>query len=758
MNQFEDKTIEFLKTELETNTNSHIFLWHGIEGSGKSYLAKKYCDLNSACLYLKIDQSFSELEKLFVKNTFIFKKNNLVNSIVKYIKRKHIKYLFFDLHSNDNLITYCEVITQIMSICLRDSMNFSIVWLIDKRENMTSIHKNLSANFKEKLIKPISINMNLSLIDWKNILEEEYGANNISDDKLKLITEYSKSNIGLFLKQLFYLKSYGIFKEENNIYVIDENFDLETHLAEVYHGNIEQRYTALDLKTQKLLQKTSVIGDSFSLNVLTKAFDITNALSILHSVEIATKLIEFTDKNFSNGKFESQSVRNYLKKLIPENEYISACYELAQYYQNNTEQYELIDIKRIETYQKCAFYYFEAENYTIYVKYTLALISLLYSFEFYESAIVYGQELLKFLKTLIIDNNFTLENLSELLWILYKANLIIHSYNKSLYYFNKYINFSDKNYLIIDSIESKYLLGELYYNCGKINESYKVMSELEKKLNTCSQNMQIRILNMLSSIEETLDIPAFEKHYLKALNLAKDYDEYLYYQLLRKSNFLYHNKTGINYLLEAKNYFEDKSTLEFAFCNHNLATESMLLCLDNMDDVKQYLDVAYDNLNKSGCNDITYTNNSYAIYYILKEDYNKALKYIDKEEYIENEPFIQLAFLLNKCTCLRKIGKTEDAKESLQKAQQLNNDKTANFPYYHTIINLQYLLFAIEENDTSVINQLLLDVNDTLSFKGHFYAEYIDALFSNKDNYENNDITKYCAKNHILVCDLMFWE
>lgn len=139
---------------------------------------------------------------------------------------------------------------------------------------------------------------------------EVLGNINISDENLTYILDSSFGNIMYLNIAINYLKGENYIRFENGKYVCD---NLPSGiLTDVLKEFILQRYDRLDQTLKEVLSKSSIIGNVFNAELLSKPFQVINADAILQKIEKISQLIVHPDG--LSYSFENNDVYNLIKK------------------------------------------------------------------------------------------------------------------------------------------------------------------------------------------------------------------------------------------------------------------------------------------------------------------------------------------------------------------------------------------------------------------------------------------------------------
>lgn len=747
--KFYTENLKKLNDALDEDEGFGIWLWSERAGSGKSSLAKTDREGSEEIMYCS-PLTFAVFEKQFHCKAILQKHAtnhaHLLKGFVRYVTRKNVKRIYFDAESGTAQTGYYEIIARGIYSAVQKGIGLKAIFIFDDKEERLKAEQIFQDIFAERNIHNLELGLKWCAEDLAALFHELFPNIKLDSNVLQTIISYSAENAGLFLHQFLSLRNEGLLeKGENGI--LSARSDLVPFLENKYADNIQTRYSRLEPSGQNLLQKTSIIGQEFPVRMLSKAFSVSDALVILKKIQTASRLVEFTDRSFENGKFESESVRTYLKNLIPVSEYRECCRQLDNYYAAQNRYEKLTTDDEISLYKKRAFYMDEAGESDLALVFSLTAMRLMYSQHLYSS----GAQYAKFIAQKADEYN---QHMREILYyFLYDTCNKIMAFDDAFYYFCQYRKPNQ-----CKTFDDRYKLGELYYNIGKTERSQEILFALlndEDTYQKASTWQKAQLLNFISSLEESMDIKAYTDHYEQALALAQRSScGYLYYKILRKANFCYHNSKGIELLEEAKKYFERVDLIEYAKCCHNIATEQLLTSKTLHKNAKNNLDTALETMGSTGCLLSVYPYNSLAIYYIFQGQYDRAIRYIEPQLQFCNDDFLTLAIYVNLITCYRKSGLKVRALDLLQKAENCHQNQNKIYPFFTNCLLLQRLMFALDEDDIPSAKRFLHMLEDTA--KGYFLLDVAKCALEQKGTY--GDVAEECARQRLVVADLMFWE
>lgn len=284
--------------------------------------------------------------------------------------------------------------------------------------------------------------------------------------------------------------------------------------------------------------------------------------------------------------------------------------------------------------------------------------------------------------------------------------------------------------------------------------------------------LQVQVITLLCSIEETLLIDSCQAHFNEAAALAKTHHfSDLYYSLLRLSGVAYSGEICIKLLRAAAKYFSTRNKIEYAMCLHNLATEQ-LFCQSPHTAFKNFTrahEIFYD----SGHNGIVCIRNGLAMYYAMHtQQYERALDLICNFATDYDEDFLLLVIYYNITTILRNLGRIKEAEGYLKKTIQINKKRENRLPYFTRFIYAQEGYFALEKNDLEKAwccfeaffnhdypdrTEYLLSVAITMSGLSTKMGRPLPANIQQAAG-TSNQLAKHLAQTGLIFCEVLFWE
>lgn len=743
---------------------NHIWLLYGEEGIGKSSIANTFSITHKNVLSYNCNNEF-DLACYVSNNITTGNYNryiNLYQPLIKIIKSNKICTIIFDIEGIAN-IDYFDLIFNFFESMNQQNLKLNIILFVDSK--IYHNNQNIFAKYPQLVyLEPLK---KWDKIDFFQLWKEIYNNSEVNYEVLELIASFSMGNAGVFLQHLNILKYYGILIFENGKWNFVNTDNIKDLLTESFSEIVRKKYELLESELQTVIQQTSTIGYVFKRNDLKEVFNVENSITVLKRIEIITELLYFTDSKMENGKFDSKKVQKQIEKMVDPIDHRNWCLALAKYYETKANKSNPVSIERYRFKEKCAFYFIQASENSKAIFHYVSLVPLLCKLNLYNSALEITHKLRNLTEQKEEFNHFYIYSF----YLLTQINRSLGNYVEAMINLNQYTQLSNLDKL---NYELSYLNAELLYGVGDIPKSYKILRLLYKNSSSIDDpNLKLNIISMLSSIEETVNNNQYIKHYNEALSIAKKnliIDDY--YKLLRKANIAHLGENGIILMQTAKEYFYERNNIiELIMVQHNIGTES-LFYENTYNQAFSELEYAYKNACEYGFNQLTYIINSLSIFNILEGQYETAIETINPLLEIHQEDFTKLALYLNKSTCLRKMGKLFESTDSLILAKKLNQKEQNKIPFFEAQILLQEAyIYWDSKKYSQAYNKFceyfkcdFLDRNlNIISVKKSLKDLCNKHKFPYPKSIENfsdtcDEISNRISNNHLVLCDLMFWE
>lgn len=749
-------------SEAFKKTSSNLYILHGEEGIGKTTLAQKFCFLHNDTVCFDCGDEF-KLLSLISPNAS--SKNydrhlSLYKPLIKNLQQKKIHNIIFDIDKKTSE-DFFELIVNIYDVFNMQKYYLNILILI----NYKTYHH--FCDFFDKLPKIIHLK---SLCKWTQhdffqLWEEMYHNSEENSKAISIISEYSMGNVSVFFHNLNTLKYFNLFVFEQGQWKINNYEAITEILSSEYSDIVKKKYEALSPELRIIIKKTSAIGYIFDSNTLKNVFNINNSKNVLDKIEKLSMLLFYTDSLKQMGQFDSEYVQKQIESLIEPEQLTEWCELLGDYYESTAKISPYISLERCSLEEKCIFYFTKSNNTDKVVFHYLSLIPLKFNLSQYKSAESIVNKLISVTDEL--DQYKHIYNYCY--YMLAVIDKSITEYTTALNNLNRYINLSNTR-----SLKIKALKAELLYDIGNITEAYYILHEMyADKISICDPNLLVNIISMLSSIEETMGINTYIAHFNEALTIANKNKLYAdYYRLLRKANMAHIGENAIMMMNEAKKFFIKNNMInELIMVQHNIGTEA-LFYVNTYKYALSNLKAAHKTACEIGFSQLCYIENSLAIFDIFDGQYSNAIDILNGLLNYEQEDFTMLAIYINKATCLKAMNLNNEAYENLEKAINLNKKDGNNFPFYSAQITLfnafanlekgeiqhacgnliEYLQRKYDDRDVNTIAAKIV-LNEICEKYNLAKPQELCGFSTNYD-----EISRKISKNHLVICELMFWE
>lgn len=755
------RAVEFIAKNI-IDASGNMYLLSGDQGIGKTTIAKCYCEIHKDTLNFSCGDEMEFLSLLSPKTAKkeYYRHLSLYKPLIKKIKQEQIHNVIFDVDKKTNE-DFLDLIANIYNIINRQKYNLNVLILISNK----TYHD--YCNFFDNHPRLIYIHplCKWTKNDFLQLWEELYHNSEFNSKAISLISEYSMGNVSIFLHHLNTLKYYDVFVFENQQWKINNNECIEEILTSEYSDVVQKKYEALSPELQTIIMKTSSIGYIFNSNTLKDVFNVKNSKKVLEEIERLSMLLYYTDSAKQEGRFDSEDVQRQIQGMIGSEQLAEWCELLGNYYELRAKKYPYISIERCIAKEKCILYFEKSNNTDKLVFHYITLISLRFYLSQYKSAIDITTKLLLLTEKLLQYKQIH----SYCYYMLAVINKAIANYPIAITNLDKYIELSNT-----ESPESNALKAELLYDIGDTPKAYSILKDLYKsKEYIYDPSLLVNIVSMLSSIEETMGIKKYISHFNEALAIASENKlDIHYYRLLRKANMVHLGENAIMLMNEAKKFFIKNNMLtELIMVKHNIGTEALFY-----ENTYKYacanLESAREIACRIGFSQLCYIDNSLALYAILQGKYSKAIEILNGLLEYYQEDFTLLTVYLNKATCLRTMGLYEDACSCINNAVKTNEKEENKFPFFSAQITLHKAFLCLEKGqiDSAFINiveYLQRDYDDrdvnTISAKivlnkmcDMYKLDKPKELNGFSDDYD--DVARRMADNHLVLCELMFWE
>lgn len=544
----------------------------------------------------------------------------------------------------------------------------------------------------------------LSLDNLKYYLYDILGDIEISDENLAYILESSFGNIMYLNIAINYLKGENYIRFEDGKYICDK---LPSGiLADVLKDFILQRYNRLDNTLKEILSKSSMIGNVFNAELLSKPFQIINADNMLKKIEKISQLIVRPD-NMSYS-FENNDVYHLIKNSISPELQKEWHGVLANYYEKKLKKEQrrkglkTIEQEIIMLYPT-AKHYMYAQDYATAISYFIELIPKYEHMSDYIHELAAIQDIKCMLEYVDLDGL----HLDSLESNLYKTEADCYrnmgEFTKAFDTYEECLSYFDIEQLSEPVIELLYQQSYCLYMNGEIKESLKILTHLKEhfeKNNICNLSY-IKILSLLASTcDVTGDVKCQKKYYAKALDFYKQNKyEQEYYVLLRMASMVFGEEIAISMEETAEAFFrKEHFTRYLAEVLHNIATD--YLYIDQVSKVFEIINESIELFDSFGSIAVHYPLNTKGILKMVSDsDFETAVAIFEQALQYEMEPYSEITIRTNILNCMNVLGNFKDALEQLERIDELiRMQESQHIPKYtiYQTLNWAFYYFHIK--------------------------------------------------------------
>ena len=510
----------------------------------------------------------------------------------------------------------------------------------------------------------------------RDYLKETIGDIVIDDTDMRYIIRSARGNVMYLNTILNYLNMRGLLaKMSNQCTYIHIS---EGELADVLSEYIRERYEGLDNSLKDVLNKSAIIGNTFSSELLSKPFGIIHAEELLNKIETISKLIKREDQE--KYSFESSdSFRIVCDAICPEEgrewHRILARYFIRRFERMQNEPIPPTEDQFIFHLHAAMRHFKYASDFKEAVVYTYELIKKYLDISDYESAQKAISEM-RFLMDMLDDEEMPSPDL-EYRTILLEARCLseMGQFAKASCLYKNCILYpspiSDQKELA--SVKLSCAL--CYYMDGKTAAAIALAEQVETELKALAPNsvQYCNALSLLASFHDSTGENQKKKaYYIQAITICRSNGyEYEYYRLLKKASMVYDESIAIDMYPAAFDYFESRHQKKnLAELQHNIATD--LLYLNRQEEIVPYLTESLNTFSSFGSLMIVYPLNTKGIFTaIFKKDYEEAAKIFESALKYESEPYSKIVLKSNLASCLLKTHRHDDARLHMLEINEL---------------------------------------------------------------------------------------
>lgn len=686
------------------------------------------------------------------------------NSVIIYIE----KFNNFDAQTANFLIETTKIL-------LSRFLSFRTLVIFDldvdenaKPELLTQFYK-----FSPAHINLIYFNK-LKFDDLKEYFYSTLNNIEISNENLTYILNSSFGNIMYLNIAINFLKGEKYIRFQNGKYICDK---LPSGvLSDVLKEFILQRYKRLDTTLKEVLSKSSIIGNVFHSDLLSKPFQIINADDLLQKIEKISQLI--VHPNDMEYSFENEDVYNLVKNSISPQLQKEWHEILANYYEKLLKKEQKRKGMKSISYEITILYsiakhYKYAQNYNSAIIYCIKLISK------YETISDYMHELnvIKDIKYMLEYVDVDILNLDSLEYdiLIKEANCYrnMGNFPKAQKAYEKCLKYFDDDEFSEPMIELLYQRSYSLYMCGEIQESLKILKHIKEyfdKNNICNY-LYIQLISLLASVcDATGDMDIQEKYYIKALNFYKDnHYKQDYYILLRMASMVFGEELAINMEKEAEKFFrKQNSTRYLAEVLHNIATD--YLYIGELENVSIPINESIDLFDSFGSIAVHCPLNTKGILkMVLNNEYSAAIDIFEQALQYNMEPYSEITIRTNILNCLNLIGNFTESLKQLEYIDELIKlQEVQPIPIYYIYQNLNWAFYYFHIKDYDKCLQKIdicskLDYMETrfkyiYKFLRYQTKKAIGVKTRNTAGTASKKIYKNCVEKGFYFTTLRFYE
>lgn len=525
------------------------------------------------------------------------------------------------------------------------------------------------------------------------------GGIDISEENLAYILDSSFGNIMYLNIAVNYLKGEQYIRFENGKYICDE---LPSRvLADVLKEFIMQRYNRLDNILKEVLSKSSIIGNVFNAEQLSKPFQIINAEDMLRKIgKISQLIIQPNDISYS---FENDDVYHFIKSNISAELQKEWHGVLANYYEKLLKKVQGRKTLRsidweIATLYSIAKHYKYAQNYDTAIIYYIELISK------YERISDYIHELdaIENIKDMLEYVDLDKLSLDALEFDIFKAEAGCYrnmgDFLKAYKTYEECLSYFSMGELSEQTADLRYQQSYCLYMSGEVESALKILNHMKEDFEKRGINNEpyIKILSLLASYcDVTGDVKSQENYYKKAVDFYKsNQDEIAYYVLLRMASMVFPEEIAIEMEKTAEDFFRKRHLIRYlAETLHNIATDS--LYIDKLENVPELINESIELFDSFGSLAVHYPFNTKGILkMVLDNDYESAIAIFEQALQYEMEAYSKIAIRTNILNCMNMLDKSDEALKQLKLIDELIKiQEPQSIPTYAIYQNLNWAFY-----------------------------------------------------------------
>lgn len=699
--------LEAIENIFSLQTKSHAIIVYGEKGLGKRSCIQ--CFLQKKKKVIKISPDF---ENQFQLKPVLHALNLDMNCLLldsDLCFEDQIRREFFAICKKEPTIIYIEQFhnldsqtaaflletIEILLSRIPHSQTFVLFELdIDENKNLLIPFYKLSPSHMDFIYFD-----RLSFDDLRYYFFDVLGDIKISEKNLAYILDSSFGNIMYLNIAINYLKGEHYIRFENGKYICDKL--PSSILADVLKEFILQRYNRLDNTLKEVLSKSSIIGNVFNAELLSKPFQIINADDMLQKIgKISQLIIHSDDISYS---FENDDVYHFIKDSIsPElqkewHEVLANYYKKLLKKEQRRKGLKAID-REIAALYPIAKHYKYAQNYDAAIIYYIELVSK------YERISDYIHELdvIQSIKYMLEYVDLDKIHLDSLEYDIFKAEADcyrnIGDFPKACTAYEECLSYFDIDEFSEQVVELLYQQSYCLYMSGKVESALKILNCMKKNYEKedVYNHLYIRILSLLASVcDATGDVKSQEKYYLRAIDFyKKNQYELEYYVLLRMASMVFPEEIAISMEETAETFFREQHSIRYlAEVLHNIATDN--LYIDKLMNVSKPINESIELFDSFGSLAVHCPLNTKGILkMVLNSDYESAITIFEQALLYEMEPYSEITIRTNVLNCMNLLGRFDEALKQLERIDELIKlQEPQHIPTYAIYQNLNWAFY-----------------------------------------------------------------
>lgn len=777
----EDKR-RIMEKIFSSQTTSHVIVVYGEKGLGKRSCVQQF--LHEKKKVIKISPNVENRFQLEAVMSSLGIDTNYLKQNSDLSFEDQIKKEFFSICKKEPLIIYVERFFNMDSQTIKFLLETTEVLLnrflhcqtfmifeLDIEENTNTLIP--FYKFPPNHTDFICFNR-LSTNDLRYYFFDTLGDIVISDENLTYILDSSFGNIMYLNIAINYLKGEHYIRFENGKYICDK---LPSGiLTDVLKEFILQRYDRLDNTLKEVLSKSSIIGNVFNTELLSKPFQIINADDMLQKIEKISQLIVHPDDR--SYSFENNDVYQLIKNSISPELQKEWHEVLANYYKKLLKREQRRKGLQTVEHEIAALYpiakhYMYAHNYDAAISYYIELIAKYEQISDYIHALAAINNIKNMLEYVDWERLHSDSLEYDILKVEADCYRNIGDFLKAYQIYEECLSYFDIDKLTDTLVEILYQKSYCLYMNGKVEEALTILNYLKEHFekNKIYNHWYIKILSLLASTcDSTGDIKSQEKYYTTALDFYKNNQlEQEYYILLRMASMVFGEEIAINMEKTAEVFFrKQKFTRYLAEVLHNIGTD--YLYIDKLADVSEPINESIELFDSFGSIAVHYPLNTKGILkMVLDNDFVSAITIFKQALQYETEAYSEIAIRTNLLNCMNVLKKPDEALQQLNQIDKLiKSEESQHVPVYEIYHNLNWAFYYFHIKDYEECLQRLKTCSNLEYMEPRFRYIYKALTYKakkmlglktrNMAGTAPKKVHKRCIENGFYFTTLRFYE